>query len=130
MVDIVHRLEVRAPIAEVFQELACESEPPLASALSTFRYNKASIRATMRVADTAIGRRISWRCVEGPSDWVGTLVTFELAPFEEGTVVRFGHREWAKVSDFMGECSTQWARYLLSLKSRLETPEAEDLYVG
>jgi hypothetical protein len=65
--------------------------------------------------------RVAWRCVEGPSDWVGTEISFRLdATGDGGTTLLFTHGGWRETSDFMAHCSTSWSSYLVSLKSGAE----------
>ena len=64
-------------------------------------------------------------------EWVGTKLTFDLAPKGDETVVLFTHADWREPVEFMAHCSARWAYFLLSLKSYLETgkgtPFPEDL---
>lgn len=65
--------------------------------------------------------RIEWRCVEGPSDWVDTHVTYTFAPRDDGgTTLLFSHTGWEQENEFMHNCTTNWAAYLMSLKSGAE----------
>ncbi len=66
-------------------------------------------------------QRIVWRCVEGPQDWLETRVVFALAPRGDGgTTLLFSHEGWKQENEFMNGCSTNWAAYLMSLKSGAE----------
>jgi uncharacterized protein YndB with AHSA1/START domain len=116
MADILHRLHVAAPPSEVFRALV---EHDLLG------------RAWGHVVLHAEpGARLAWRCVDGPTEWLGTEITFELQPYGGGTIVRFGHRHWRAPTDTMAECATRWAHVLFQLKSWVETPEADDLHAG
>jgi uncharacterized protein YndB with AHSA1/START domain len=65
--------------------------------------------------------RIAWRCVEGPSDWLDTVITFALEPRPDGgTTLLFSHEGWKEENEFMSGCSTNWCAYLMSLKSGAE----------
>jgi uncharacterized protein YndB with AHSA1/START domain len=65
--------------------------------------------------------RVVWRCVEGPSDWKGTEISFRLdATAGGGTTLLFAHAGWRESSDFMANCSTNWGAYLTSLKKGAE----------
>ena len=65
--------------------------------------------------------QIVWRCVGGPSDWIDTQITFALAPLTDGgTTLLFSHSGWLEENEFMNGCSTNWAAYLMSLKSGAE----------
>lgn len=75
----------------------------------------------MKVVELRPAARVLWEVVGGPGEWIGTEVSFELAPDDGFTVVRFKHQGWKEPSDFMHHCSTKWAVFLMSLKSLLET---------
>lgn len=85
----------------------------------------------MRVDEAVPGKAVRWTVVEGPPEWVGTTVEFDLTFADGQTAVLFAHRGWAEQVEFMHHCSTKWASYLLSLKSAVETgagrPHPHDL---
>jgi uncharacterized protein YndB with AHSA1/START domain len=65
--------------------------------------------------------RIVWRCVDGPHDWIDTCITFvPKARPDGGTTLMFSHEDWQQETEFMNGCSTNWASYLMSLKSGAE----------
>lgn len=65
--------------------------------------------------------QVVWRCVEGPSDWLDTRITFALEPRSDGgTTLLFSHRGWKEENEFMHGCSTNWGAYLTSLKTGAE----------
>lgn len=76
--------------------------------------------ATFEITEQTL-ERIVWRCVGGPQDWIDTRITFtfELRP-DGGTTLRFNHECWQEETDLMYGCSTNWAAYLMSLKSGAE----------
>jgi uncharacterized protein YndB with AHSA1/START domain len=64
---------------------------------------------------------IVWRCVDGPRDWIDTRITYALKPRGDGgTTLLFSHEGWQQENEFMNGCSTNWAAYLMSLKSGAE----------
>jgi hypothetical protein len=69
------------------------------------------------------GEVVSWKCVGGPEEWIGTELTFRLRQEEDQTVVLFAHAGWREPVEFMHHCSTKWAVFLLSLKSWIERAE-------
>ena len=75
----------------------------------------------MKVLELQPRKRVLWQVVEGPEEWVGTKVSFDLKQNEDWAVVVFKHADWKEPVDFMYHCSTKWAVFLLSLKSLLET---------
>jgi uncharacterized protein YndB with AHSA1/START domain len=64
--------------------------------------------------------RVVWRVVEGPEEWMNTEITFDLNPKEEEVVLYFTHKNWSNPTDFMAQCNTKWAVFLLSLKDLVE----------
>ena len=126
MADIVHRVQMRAAQEDVFAALAAKALRAR-NGLAELRLD--TVTATMKVAQFEEGTCVVWQCVDGPPDWIGTDIAFDLASEGDQTIVRFRHRNWRETTDFMGHCSTKWAFLLFDLKSRVETPEPDDLYV-
>src|SRR5450631_2875573 len=85
----------------------------------------------MKVLELDPARRVLWQVVDGPEEWIGTKVSFELRQEGDWTLVFFKHQGWKEPVEFMYHCSTKWAVFLLSLKSLLETgkgaPAPDDL---
>jgi uncharacterized protein YndB with AHSA1/START domain len=75
----------------------------------------------MKVLELDPARRVAWRVVDGPEEWLGTTVSFDLIQRDDWTIVLFKHAGWKEPVEFMHHCSTKWAVFLLSLKSLLET---------
>ena len=75
----------------------------------------------MRVLELVPGQLVRWQVVDGPAEWVGTEVRYELAQEADYTIVLFTHAGWAEAIPFMHHCSTKWAMFLMSLKSLVET---------
>lgn len=70
--------------------------------------------------------RVEWAVVGGPPEWIGTSISFDLSPDmdtrdSDWTIVLFKHAGWREPVEFMYDCSTQWAMFLMSLKSLVET---------
>jgi uncharacterized protein YndB with AHSA1/START domain len=84
-----------------------------------FRFGAGGI--DMKVLELQPGQRVLWQVVEGPQEWIGTKVGFDIKQQGDWTIVLFKHQGWEEPVDFMHHCSTKWAVFLLSLKSLLET---------
>jgi len=50
-------------------------------------------------------KRARWRVTEGPAEWIGTDIEFDLK--EEGgqTTLLFGHRNWKEPVEFMAQAA-------------------------
>ena len=88
----------------------------------------------MEVIDLQPSQRVVWRVTDGPAEWIGTTIHWNLHQAGDYTIVLFSHQGWREPVEFMNHCSTKWAAYLLSLKSRLETgkgaPAPDDLQIS
>ena len=75
----------------------------------------------MEVVEAQAPERVSWRVVDGPEEWIGTTVEWDLRQEGDWTIVLFAHRGWREPVEFMHHCSTKWGSFLLSLKGLVET---------
>ena len=132
MPDIGHHVGINAPAPQIYQALAStdglrqwwtrtvEGESTVGETLKFF-FRNPEPSAVMEVVALEPESRVEWRCAQGPDEWVGTTLTFELIASEDGeTFVRFTHANWTELSDFMRHCSTKWAYFLLGMKALLE----------
>jgi len=87
----------------------------------------------MEVQELNKNKDVRWRCVEGPEEWVGTDITFQLSEQDNQTIVLFGHRNWREAVEATAHCSMKWATFLLSLREYVETgkgkPSPHDLKI-
>jgi uncharacterized protein YndB with AHSA1/START domain len=84
-----------------------------------FRFGAGNI--DMEVLELRPASRVLWQVVDGPAEWIGTTVSFDLKQEADWTIILFKHHGWKEPVEFMHHCSTKWAVFLLSLKSLLET---------
>ena len=88
----------------------------------------------MEVVEAVPDKRVSWRVVDGPAEWIGTTVDWDLRQDGDWTIVMFRHAGWSEPVDFMHHCSTKWATFLLSLKELVETgrgrPAPDDVRIS
>ena len=143
MPDIRHRVAISAPLKSVYEAVATtegisewwtrdgvRGESSEGSKVE-FYFGSPEPAAVMEVTGLDPDGHVSWYCVEGADEWVGTKLTFDLTHKDDETVVLFTHADWRDPSEFMAHCSARWAYFLLSLKSYMEngkgTPFPEDL---
>lgn len=88
----------------------------------------------MEVVSATPATEVSWRVVDGPAEWLGTTIDWQLSQDGDWTIVMFRHGGWAEPVEFMHHCSTKWATFLMSMKSFVETgygaPAPQDVPVG
>jgi len=75
----------------------------------------------MKVLELDPAKRVQWQVVDGPAEWIGTKVNWDIRQEGDWTIVLFKHQGWKEPVEFMHHCSTKWGVFLLSLKSLLET---------
>lgn len=75
----------------------------------------------MKVLELDPEKRVLWDVVDGPTEWIGTKVAWELKQEGDYTFVLLKHQGWREPVEFMHHCSTKWAVFLMSLKSLVET---------
>ena len=75
----------------------------------------------MEVVELRPGERVAWRVVDGPEEWIGTTIDWDLRQDGDYTIVLFRHQGWKEPVEFMHHCSTKWGSFLMSLKSLVET---------
>ena len=132
MVDILHKVGVRADSPQSVYE-ALTTIDGLSSwwtnetdgdgdqgGVVRFRFGEKG-GFDMNVVELDHGKHVLWEVVDGPEEWIGTRVDWELSEADGRTTVLFRHLGWREPVEFMHHCSTKWASYLLSLKSLVET---------
>ena len=140
MVDIIHRVGIKAPLARVYAALSTvegvagwwtretTGESKLGGSIDVvFREPNGEEKGRMRFALQKLepNAEVRWRFSSGPEEWVGTEVTFQLSQEGDYVLILFGHRNWREPVDFMAHCSMKWATFLLSLMALLETGEGK-----
>lgn len=135
MVDILHRVAVRSTAPDgVYAALTTldglagwwteDTTGDVApGGVIRFRFETANgpDGFDMLVEEAVPGQRVLWQVVDGPPEWIGTHVGFDLQQADGWTEVLFRHQGWAEPVEFMHHCSTKWATFLLSLKELVET---------
>jgi uncharacterized protein YndB with AHSA1/START domain len=144
MVDIRHRIAVEntAP-AKVYDALTTidglagwwtetTTGNPAPGGTIEFRFPPGGF--DMKVIEAVTGERVTWEVVDGPQEWIGTTIDWQLRSDGDWTIVVFTHAGWEEPVEFMHHCSTKWATYLMSLKALLETgtgaPAPHDVHIA
>ena len=135
MADILHRVGIKSSLDEVYKALATreglaawwtnntQGESKIGGVLK-FRFSGGGAEIggfDMKVLELEPAKRVLWQVVDGPGEWIGTKISFDLKQNGDWIVVLFKHQGWKAPVEFMYHCSTKWAVFLLSLKSFLET---------
>lgn len=134
MVDILHRIGVTAAPTDVYAALTTtdglanwwtEDTEGDGEAGGVLRFRFEPGGFDMKVLEATPAERVRWEVIDGPVEWLGTRVSFELRQEDGYTIVLFSHEGWQEPVEFMYHCSTKWAIFLMSLKRLLETGKGE-----
>ena len=130
MVDILHRVGIKSSLKDTYQALSTrdgiaawwtdktQGESKVGGVLQ-FRFKAGGF--DMKVVDLQPARHVQWQVTDGPAEWVGTKINWDLRQEGDYTIVMFKHEGWKEPVEFMHHCSTKWGVFLLSLKSLVET---------
>lgn len=148
MANIIHRIGIKSSPAQVYKAIATieglahwwteeveGNENKGGKIEFVFRTETGDIKGKMimEVQELNTEKGIWWRCVDGPPEWIGTVITFDLSVQGGQTIIIFGHRNWKEEIEFMAHCSMKWAVFLLSLREYVETgkgkPSPHDLKI-
>ena len=135
MPDILHRVGIKASADQVYKALATreglaewwtnntQGESKVGGVV-VFRFSSGGAEIggfDMKVLELDPAKRVLWQVVDGPAEWIGTKVIFDIKQSGDYAIVLFKHQGWKEPVEFMHHCSTKWAIYLMSLKSLVET---------
>lgn len=132
MADILHKVGIKSSsINEVYHALTTQAglagwwtidtkgEANRAGGIIEFRFGRGGF--DMKVIELQEPTLVVWQVTDGPDEWKGTSIRFELKQEGEYIGVLFKHLDWTDPVEFMHHCSTKWAIFLMSLKSLIET---------
>jgi len=148
MVDILHRVGIKSSLKDTYEALSTreglaawwttntQGESKVGGVLK-FRFSSEGKEIggfDMNVLELEPNKRVLWEVVEGPAEWIGTRISFDLRQEGEYSIVLFKHQGWREPVEFMHHCSTKWAIFLMSLKSLIESgkgsPSPDDVRIG
>ena len=130
MADILHRVGIKSSPGAVYKALTTieglaawwttntQGDTRVGGVIE-FRFGAGGM--DMKVLGLHPASQVLWQVVDGPSEWIGTKVSWEIQQEDDYSIVLFKHQGWKEPGDFMHHCSTKWAIFLMSLKSLLET---------
>lgn len=138
MRDIIHAVEIEAPVASV--EEAITTRSGLSRWWTTgvdvdgdrisFTFEK-GFNPVMRVEQREPGKVVAWALESGADPWAGSTIRFELGERDGKTGLLFRHRYGQDLPDEMfGMFNFNWAHYLESLRLLCETGSGKPFRPG
>jgi uncharacterized protein YndB with AHSA1/START domain len=141
MPDIKHQFTIKAPVAKVYESISqisglkswwttdTEGEEKQGGVIR-FGFGPGSFNK-MKINSLKKDQVVRWHCVDGPSEWIGTRLGFELSEDKDKqTVVKFDHSGWKEAGEFYASCNYHWGLFMRSLKALCETGQGTPHVVG
>ena len=136
MADIIHRIGIKSPLAKVYKAFTSieglanwwtnetSGDAKVGGKIAfVFRSLQGEVvgKMIMQVQELNADKDARWRCIDGPPDWIGTDITFQISTQDNQTILIFGHRNWKEATESTAHCSMKWAVFMLSLREYVET---------
>ena len=81
------------------------------------------------VVEDSPGERVAWRCLAGPPEWTGTVVSFDVGTADVGSAsVLFAHDGWETTEESFPFIAYSWAQILPRLKKLTENGSREPFF--
>ena len=139
MATILLRMPVDAEPKAVYENVA--TSPGVNGWWSNHTQGPDGVGSTMKVAfpdapmtfdfevveDTPV-ERVAWRCLAGPPEWAGTVVSFDVQTDDGNTSVLFAHDGWGTTEESFPFIAYSWAQILPRLKKLTETGSREPFF--
>ena len=132
MPEILHQLVIEVKPTAVFDAITTQKglsswwttdvkAEPIVGSIAEFGFNSRATVFEIRIVGLDRPHFVRWHCMIGHAEWANTDLVFAMTTHRGGTVLRFAHRGWESSDGILAQCSYDWAMYLTSLKSYLET---------
>jgi uncharacterized protein YndB with AHSA1/START domain len=95
--------------------------------ISEFGFEKHAVVFKMRSLKIS-PKLVLWSCVDGPDEWKGTHLKWEISKTESGSELRFTHSRWKKTGEYFRSCNSTWGNLMYRLKSYAETGKVDPLF--
>jgi uncharacterized protein YndB with AHSA1/START domain len=140
MSEILHEIKIGGTSEQVFQALTTvigikswQTPDVEGSGLagSEWRFNfsqRPEFRWEIQASEP--GKHVSWKCVKGPGNAVGTTVDFDISSADGGRVLLSCiHTGWPGTHGNYRKCNTTWGVLLHHLKQYVETGQPAPAFI-
>jgi len=133
METIRHQITIEAPAKEIYALIATKTgiqkwlreedswkitgEEQLGGVLD-FYFGES--HHAMKVAALEPYKKVSWKCTDGPPEWLGTSVNFAIEARGDECTLDFEHAGWAAHTPFFDQCDHAWDGYVSDIKEQAE----------
>lgn len=129
MADINHEIKIQATPEKTFKALSTINDlKAWHTANIEDKSGELSFNATgkpqfvWKVVESIPNKKLTWECLEGPGDSVGTKVSYALSKTDDNrTLVELSHVSWPDEAGNFRKCNTLWGILLHHLKNYVES---------
>lgn len=123
--NIEHLSAINAPLEKVYEALTTQeglaavwtndlSVKQKTGEVSEFRFGKDIDQIKIILLDK--NKRIEWEVMDSDLEWIGTIISFDLADDKGKTAITLKQEKWRAVTDMFRFCNYNWGFFLYSLK--------------
>ncbi len=95
--------------------------------VSEFGFEKHAVVFKMR-SEKISPKLVLWSCVDGPGEWKGTRLKWEISKIKGGIELRFTHSRWKGTGKYFRMCNSTWGDLMYRLKNYAESGKADPLF--
>ena len=133
MADSLHQIMIHAHEQTIYQALTqtwgiqawwtdtCEMARKEGDLCQLWFDNRQS-QFTMKANKLLPGKRVFWVCLDGPDEWIGTQLWWEIQEIGENIcLLDFKHMNWSKDDGLFPLCNSTWGSLMQNLKQYCES---------
>ena len=142
MADILHHIQIKATPPEIYDALttiagvkswwtdACELSNE-EGGRCRFWFDQKQTCFTMQATRLLPHQRIFWQCMDGPKEWIGTELWWEITPTgSQQCQLDFKHMNWHSDEGAFPLCNTVWGGLMFRLKAYCEHGTRDPMFVN
>ena len=85
-----------------------------------FGFDKHSMVFRMTIERLDPNRQVIWDCHGDNPEWIGTTLTWTIAPADGGSLLRFTQSGWKDMTDMVAICNSTWGALMWRIKDHVE----------
>ena len=131
MAELRHQIFIQAKPEAVYAALATQTglrgwwtadatSEEKAGSEAVFGFDRRATIFRMHIERLERAKSVMWSCHGDQPEWNGTTLTWELAPNNGGTTVRFVHHGWREATELYAICNSSWGELMHRLKNYSE----------
>ena len=131
MADLKHQIPIRSTPEKVYEALTTQAAlcawwtadtkiDEKVGGEAVFGFDRRATVFRMNIEKLEPGKRVVWSCHGDNPEWAGTTLTWDLAPQDHLTMLRFTHSGWKAVTDLYAICNSSLGELIYRLRDYVE----------